>query len=337
MATIRQRKGGWQAAIRRKGHKPIYLTHEKKSVVERWAREKEQAMDEGSYRDTRAASGAFLRDLFDKYLAVVTPTREASSYVPERSRLRTLKRQYGDLTLAQLNVSVIIEKSTERLNKVSSDAVRRELHTLSDVVDSAQILWGLHIVSNPVPNAKRILSKLRKLVSGKKRERRLREGEYELLKNCPHDNVTLINKIILFDIETGMRRGELAEAQREYVDREKRIIHVPRSKSDWKTGKKGRVIPLSILALSIYDSLPIQIDGSLFGMRGDSITQAFERVREKLKITDLRFHDLRHEAISRWFEKGFSIEEVASMSGHSSWESLKRYTHPDPEKLAMRL
>ncbi|MGA8419323.1 MAG: tyrosine-type recombinase/integrase, partial [Pseudolabrys sp.] len=44
-------------------------------------------------------------------------------------------------------------------------------------------------------------------------------------------------------------------------------------------------------------------------------------------MKDLRFHDLRHEGISRLFEMGRTIPQAAAVSGHRSWTSLKRYTH----------
>lgn len=47
-------------------------------------------------------------------------------------------------------------------------------------------------------------------------------------------------------------------------------------------------------------------------------------------IVDLRFHDFRHEATSRLFEAGLSIEKVALVTGHKDWKMLKRYTHLDP-------
>jgi len=49
--------------------------------------------------------------------------------------------------------------------------------------------------------------------------------------------------------------------------------------------------------------------------------------------TKLRYHDSRHEGISRLFEMGYTIEEVAVFSGHGSWDNLKRYTHKNPIKL----
>jgi site-specific recombinase XerD len=52
-----------------------------------------------------------------------------------------------------------------------------------------------------------------------------------------------------------------------------------------------------------------------------------------LKIIDLHFHDLRHEGTSRLFEAGFSIEQVALVTGHKDWKMLRRYTHLKPEGL----
>jgi integrase len=51
----------------------------------------------------------------------------------------------------------------------------------------------------------------------------------------------------------------------------------------------------------------------------------------------LRFHDLRHEATSRLFEKGFNVMEVAAITGHKTLDMLKRYTHLRAEDLAKKL
>ena len=324
--------------IRRKGHKPVYKSFRKKFQAEQWSREKEQEMDSGAYRDTTAAARTLLGDLLQRYLATITPTKETTSHVPERARIGTLARFFAHLSLAELSVTHILDYVDRRLEKVGSDAIRRELQLLSDVVDSGQVLWGLHIVANPVPNAKRILRKLRKLKPGNRRERRLLPGEYEKIKNVPHGKFTIINQVVLFAIETGMRRGEIAAARREYVDLTKRVLYIPKTKTDWITGDKGRAVPLSPLAIQIYKSLPVQyIDGTVFGMRPDSISQGFERLCESAGIKGLRFHDLRREAISRMFERGLQIHEVAAISGHRTWSQLKRYTELRPEDLAIKL
>jgi integrase len=65
----------------------------------------------------------------------------------------------------------------------------------------------------------------------------------------------------------------------------------------------------------------------IFPFSTDAISAAFTRACQFLEIDDLHFHDLRHEGISRLFEMGKTIPQVATVSGHRTWNSLKRYTH----------
>lgn len=67
--------------------------------------------------------------------------------------------------------------------------------------------------------------------------------------------------------------------------------------------------------------------GRIFPHNGESVSAAFTRACTLLGIEDLHFHDLRHDGISRLFEMGWNIPTVASVSGHRSWQSLRRYTH----------
>lgn len=340
MATVKRHGNGWQVSIRIKGHDPIYATFTKKTLADDWKVSKEAEIKEGRYRDTKAASNTLMVDLFDKYLDKVLPTKEASSHGPNEARIRTLKRfcEPKQLTLAGTTIDHVLSYVTERLKTVTSDAIRKELQIWSDVIDSATSLWGLHIVANPVVNAKRVIKKLRILKPGIERKRRLLPGEYEKIRGATHNQFCLINQVALFAIETAMREGEIAAARREYVDLEKRLIHVPKSKMDWLTGNKGKIVPLSSVAIQIIESLPISfIDGTLFGMKSASIKRAFSRLCKKEGLKDLRFHDLCHEATSRLFEKGFSIAEVSAITGKKDWRTLARYTHPDPEKLAQRM
>ncbi len=147
-----------------------------------------------------------------------------------------------------------------------------------------------------------------------------------------------------------MCRGEIAAMKWEHVDRATKVLRVPET----KTGEP-RKVPLSTRALKVLDGLPRRIDGYVWGMRPDSITQAFERAckaaRKKYEaeceergekpeprlFRDLRFHDLRHEATSRLFEKGLNPMEVSAITGHKTLQMLKRYTHLRAEDLAKRL
>jgi integrase len=67
----------------------------------------------------------------------------------------------------------------------------------------------------------------------------------------------------------------------------------------------------------------------------DAVCAAFTRACYMAEINTpdmpdelrLHFHDLRHEGISRLFEMGRSIPQVACVSGHRQWNTLKRYAH----------
>ncbi|EEQ8029545.1 tyrosine-type recombinase/integrase, partial [Escherichia coli O157:H7] len=75
----------------------------------------------------------------------------------------------------------------------------------------------------------------------------------------------------------------------------------------------------------------------IFPYNSTSVTAGFQRVRSKLGIKDLRYHDLRREGASRLFEAGFSIEEVAQVTGHRSLNVLWQvYTELYPKSLHNR-
>ena len=79
-------------------------------------------------------------------------------------------------------------------------------------------------------------------------------------------------------------------------------------------------------ALRIVKAMP-RCAGAIFPFGPDAISAAFTRAGKLLEISDLHFHDLRHDGVSRLFELGWNIPHVAAVSGHRSWQSLKRYTH----------
>jgi integrase len=79
-------------------------------------------------------------------------------------------------------------------------------------------------------------------------------------------------------------------------------------------------------AESVIKSMP-KVAPQIFPFSAPAISASFTRACHMLGIEDLHFHDLRHEGVSRLFEMGWNIPHVAAVSGHRSWQSLKRYTH----------
>lgn len=105
-----------------------------------------------------------------------------------------------------------------------------------------------------------------------------------------------------------------------------------------RQGKNGhaRTIPLSTDAASVLRSLRSDTDHP-FPVSANALRLSWDRLRQRVGIEDLHFHDLRHEAISRFFELGLSVPEVALISGHRDVRMLFRYTHLRPENIGEKL
>jgi integrase len=118
-----------------------------------------------------------------------------------------------------------------------------------------------------------------------------------------------------------MRRSEILSLRWENIDHEYAIATLP----DTKNGSK-REVPLTAKAKQVLKSLSIQGD-HVFPTSDCAVRHAWDRLVKRAGIKDLRFHDLRHEAVSSFFEMGLSVPEVALISGHKDYRMLARYTH----------
>jgi integrase len=141
--------------------------------------------------------------------------------------------------------------------------------------------------------------------------------------------------LIILAIETAMRRGEMLDLQWQHVDLFACVAHLPLTKNG-----DTRDIPLSRRAVATLQELKADKDRNaqlVFPVTGNSIRLAFEHLRVRAGLDDFHFHDLRHEAVSRLFEKGLNIAEVSAISGHKELKMLQRYTHLRAEDLVSRL
>lgn len=320
MASISKRAKGWQAQIRKKGYQPISKRFDKKSDAEVWARITESEMDRGIFVDRTEAEKTTLAEILKRYSIEVSVSK--LGYVQEKSRIKTLlNHSISSRYLSTLKSSDFANYRDNRLIVVSGTTVNKELNLLAKIIDTARSDWSINM-DNPV----RIIQRPK---NNRARDRRLKEEELKLILNTTKSEQ--LKHIILFAIETAMRRGEICKARWSHLDLSKRILQIPQT----KTGVP-RTIPLSAKAIEILQTLP-NINESIFGLQSESISQAFERACRRANIIDLNFHDLRHEAVSRLFEKGFSLPEVAAISGHKTWAMLKRYTHLKAEDLANKL
>jgi integrase len=325
MATIRRRKSTWQAQIRRQGYTPLSRTFRLRADAELWARQVEAEFDRGGLPvDSRALRSHTLADLLKRYAAEVVPRKRSADH--EVYLLRVIFRHpIARVSLHRLTASKIAKYRDHRLLLVKADTVRRELAIVRHCLEVARNEWGFVVPTNPMQQVK--LPR-----AGNPMERRVNPGELEkLLAACKTSRCRWLPAVIQLAVETGMRRSELLAMRWEDVNLEARTVLLRNTKNGFL-----RTVPLSTVALNVIEDTP-RYGTTVLSISANALRPAWERLKRRAGVSGLRFHDLRHEAVSRFFEKGLNVPEVAMISGHRDQRMLFRYTHPKPEEVAAKL
>jgi integrase len=324
MATIEQRANGtWRTKIRKKGYPSLSASFDTKAEAQRWAAEIEGDMSRKRFVDTREAEATTLTMALERYEREVSSSKKGARQ--EKTRIRTWSEsKYGSKSLSELRSAHLAEYRDARLAEgASTNTVRLSLALISHLYTVAIKDWGIEGLSNPV-------AQLRMPKGSQERDRRPTGAELKavlMAAGTVHNEMPVIIEIA---IETAMRRGELLTLRREHIRGKHALLE------DTKNGSR-RLVPLSTRARALLESLPARLDGFVFSLSPHSVSQYFLRSCRAAGVKDLHFHDLRHEGTSRLFEKGFSIMEAASITGHKTMGMLKRYTHLCPDTLADKL
>ena len=251
----------------------------------------------------------------------------------DRSQLRILKRWLGKVRLSQLNADRVVDHVVRRrkgkmpngtkAKPISDSSINRELSKLSVILNTANVVWGYDLGGNvnPVRKARKIMQ-LRKnaVTENPSRERTLTDHERGVLYRSKH------GYIFEFAVETCMRRNEIAKLHLcKRTGRGRHLLHIPAAVAKNRTERK---IPLSVRAEEILKQHP-----NGFGVQADTLSSLFKTVVEAEGFEDLRFHDLRHDGITRYADMGLSIFDLKKISGHKSTKMLERYVNKDEENV----
>jgi len=343
MATFTKlRSGNWRAQVRRKG---CYAseTFRRRRDAETWALETERRVDRGeSISFKRPDRIKTFADLIDLHIAdmheVKKPLRRSKAY-----SLQKLKTHLGVLALNKLIRERLIEYGRFRAKEGAGPVtLGSELSYINTVITHAAAVHGITISKEPVDLARVALRRLGLVGRGIERDRRPTREELDAICGYFDGNTRQlipIARIVQFAVATAMRQAEICRIRWADVDGRKRTVIVRDRKDPQKKDGNHQRVPL--LDLTGYDAWALLDEQKLvsrnheliFPYNGRSVGTAFRRATRALGIEDLHFHDLRHEATSRLFEAGLSIERVALVTGHKDWKMLRRYTHLKPEIL----
>ncbi|MBE0532380.1 MAG: site-specific integrase [Rhodospirillales bacterium] len=326
MATLRKRCGRWQAIIRRMGHPPMSRTFEKKADARNWARQRDLEFENGDLpRDYRQLDEMLVGNLLIRYRDEVV-SRKKCKPVETLVVNAMIRQPFSKVSLAAVTAAHFAEYRDKRSHSVSGTTIRRELSILQHAFDIARREWAIPLRTNP-------LKDVRKPSPNRARTRRLQSDEFDrLIGACAECRNALIEPFIRFAVETAMRRGEITRLRWEDINLERRILHIPETKNG-----DPRTIPLTKAAVATLRSLQTRENELAFPISDNALKCAWRRVQKRSGATDLHFHDLRHEAVSRFFEMGLSVPEVALISGHRDFRMLARYTHLRAEDVVAKL
>lgn len=329
MASLRNLPSGkYNVQIRRKGLAPVSKTFTKKSDAEKYLRLTELDIERGIFANHTEAASTTLGDALIRYLKEITPSKKGAAQETQRINV-WLKHPYSNCSMASLKASDFASCRDKRLTEVSSATVVREFSIISHLFNVACKEWCISGISNP-------LNEIRKPKLNNARNRRLNSAEMNrLLEACRKSKNPRLYQLVLLALETAMRLGEMISLTWQQVDIETCTVML----YDTKNGE-DRAVPLSPLAIATLKEIPrppecIRVFNAW--SCSSSIKRSWKTALKLAMIEDFHFHDLRHEATSRFFEIGLNMMKVATITGHKSMQMLKRYTHPRVSDLVKKL
>jgi integrase len=343
----RSNTGNWTGLVQLADGGHVRKTFTSRDAAASWIRR----VDSWRLGSAAAAEpGLSFNDAMSRYIREVSSAKSPLTCVAEIRRAKPLLKHFASLALESITAQQVAHYRNARLlerpegrgcqgrTSISPSTVRIELALLSHLFTTAIKEWRLEHLRNPV-------ALVRRPTPAHGRCRRLTPAEESRIRRkLKLMTSPLLHMAFTLAIETAMRLGEIRNLTLGAVRSNGRSLHLGQTKNG-----RARAVPLTERAADALATLvgmerPAGCD-LLFPGRTDAqghvrpyrLEFAWWRFKTELGLKDLRFHDLRHEAISRMVEGGLNDLEVASISGHSSIQMVQRYTHLRATKLVGKL
>ena len=280
---------------------------------------------EGRFFEKPAAQQWTVTDLLDRYLSEHAARR--ANYPRERTSVKNLKTFFGNPTLDQITPKRIVAYKNQRYTKgVKPATINRELATLKKAFNLARREWEW-CTDNPV-------CRVSMEQENNTRDRWLTLDEERRLLQAASP---WLRELMLFAIHSGMRLGEILGLTWAGVDLFRRTVTVFKAKNG-----ERRTIPLNQTALELlkHKAGSRSVETELVfpskaqtRLNASNISRSLHLALEKAKVTDFRFHDLRHTCATRMVQAGVDLYKVQRLLGHKSPTMTQRYAHHCPESM----
>jgi integrase len=302
-------------------------TFDRRQAALVWLEKRERELNQPGGLDKARHQAVTLGMAIDRYIS-------ESEKQMGRTKAQVLRTIQG-MTIANKPISTITSADlVAMLREIDAQPSTRGnyLSHISTIFALARPAWGYDAEHSTAKDAASSAKRLGITAKSKHRSRRPTLDELDRLMDHFQDRETRrpammpMTKIIVFALFSARRQEEITRIRWDDLDPAHSRILVRDMKNPGEKLGNDVWCDLPEPALKLILSMP-RTDREIFPYTTDAISANFTRACQLLGIEDLVFHDLRHEAASRLFEMGLNIPHVAAVTGHRSWQSLKRYTH----------
>jgi integrase len=310
--------------------KDTAATFDRKGDAERWATEIEAQVSQASGGGYIRPKGAKLSDLMKLYREAIPGGGRT-----RRAALERLNARLGDVLLVRLGPLHLRDFVDQRQKEGAGGVtIGQDLSYLSGLLEWGRVVRRIDVHPELARDARRELKHRKLNTRSKRRERIPTEDEIARLiaywEANPRQHIPMPT-IVRFAIASAMRAGEICRITAEDLDRDGRTVIIRDRKDPQHKAGNDQVVPILPDAWAIVQERLLEHpSGRLFPYNSESVSSAFTRACQALAIDDLHLHDCRHLATVKLFRLGLDIPRVAMITGHRSWENLKRYTNLTP-------
>ena len=336
MAEMRKRNGKWLVTVRFPNNSPTNRKSQSKTFATKleamiWAERIENGDDTNQVSDKTFADVAIL---YRDRVSTMKKGRDNETVIINH----VLKEDWVKINLSQLTTGHLEDYRDMRLKTIKPSTFRRQWLLIRSIARYASQV-DIHL------NQKMFQELVIPAVYDRPIERITPEMEARLLETArvAGNRAKYLVPLINLALATAMRRGELCSLEWCEVNLKQNSIYIPAVKA--KSGKP-RWVPITDRSRRALEELRKfqrwnrklnQLDTHVVPATGNAVRLAFGRIRSLAGLDHIRFHDLRHESISRFHEMGLTIPEIMSISGHQDMETLNRYSHASANSLVAKL
>lgn len=338
--TQRKRKDGStahtaQIRIMKKGE-TVYQesqTFDRKATAQAWIRKREAELYEPGAIEKASRAGVTVKEMIERYLDQYEKLRPLGK--TKRATLNAIKETWlGDVIDTDLTSQKLVEYAMGRMEKdgIQAQTVGNDLAHLGAVLSVARPAWGYEVDPLAMPDARRVLRKMGAVTRSNERNRRPTLGELERIlkyfqevRDRRKQEIDMV-RVVVFALFSTRRQEEITRIRWSLLNDEEQSALITDMKNPGQKYGNDVWCTMPDEAWRVLQSMP-RVADEVFPYNSRSISASFTRACNFLEIDDLHFHDLRHDGVSRLFEKGWDIPKVASVSGHRDWNSMRRYTH----------